>query len=146
MMQPEPLSTNAMMANMPASQAMSGELLRMLAEIGFVSTSCGLWAHADAIFKGVQAVRPKSEFPFMSQAIARMTVGDDARAIDILKNHALKINPRNSMAQSFLGVALKRSGKDKEAKELFDMVLEENQDPKAVAMAKMGQSEDFLKN
>lgn len=139
-------SETSSMMNMPASQAIDGAMLRMLAEIGFVGMQCGLWPHAEAIFKGVQAVRPASEFPFMSHALARMTVGDDARAIDILQNQALKINPKNSMARSFLGVALRRSGKDKEAQEHFEAVLAANDDAKAMEMARMGQSEEFHKN
>lgn len=134
------------MTNMPAAQAVDGAMLRMLSEIGFLATKCGLWPHAEVIFMGVEAVRPASEFPFMSHAIARMTVGDDATAINLLQNKALKINPQNSMARSFLGMALKRSGKTEEAHQHFDTVIAANDDAKATEMARMGLLEEFTQN
>lgn len=135
-----------LMMNMPAAQAVDGAMLRMLSEIGFLATKCGLWPHAEVIFTGVEAVRPASEFPFMSHAIARMAVGDDITAIKLLEGKALKINPQNSMARSFLGMALKRSGKTEEAQQHFDAVITANDDAKATEMARMGMLEDFSKN
>ena len=128
---------------MPACQAIDGGLLRLLAEVGFVATASGLWGHAEAIFNGIRAVRPHSEFPVISQALARMTVGDDRRAIDLLKESALKINPKNPLARSFLGLALKRSGNVDEAKNILSSVILEHEDERAVEIAKIAMDESF---
>lgn len=129
--------------DMPASKAVDGALLRLLAEIGFVATACGLWSQAEEIFSGVRAVRPASEFPVISQALARMTVGDDRRAIELLRESALKINPGNNLAKSFLCLALKRSGKVDEAEPLIESIIAANQDPRAVEIARIVKEERF---
>ena len=67
-------------------------------------------------------MRPLSEFPVIGQALARLTVGDDRRAIDLLQSAALKINPDNTLAQSYLGFALKRIGRQDEAKVILEKV------------------------
>ncbi len=133
-----------MNSNMPVSQAVDGALLRLLAEIGFVATACGLWSHAEEVFNGVRAVRPNSEFPVISQALARMTVGDDRRAIELLKESALKINPDNSLAKSFLSLALKRSGQVNEAEDLIESIIHEHQDERSVEIAKIVREETFV--
>lgn len=124
-------------------QSIDGALLRLLAEIGFVATACGLWSHAELIFNGVRAVRPESEFPVISQALARMTVGDDLKAIALLRDTALQINPENELAQSFLCLALKRSGQEKEATPLIESIISKASDPRAIEIAKIVQEGQF---
>jgi hypothetical protein len=124
-------------------QSVDASLLRLLAEIGFVATACGLWSHAEAIFAGVRAVRPNSEFPVISQALARMTVGDDVKAIYLLRENALKINPDNALAKSFLCLALKRSGNAEEAHPLIESIIQQNKDSRAVEIARIVQEGAF---
>lgn len=130
-------------ADRPASAAIDGALLRLLAEIGFVATACGLWRHAEDIFLGIRAVRPWNEFPVISHALARLSVGDDAYAVDLITQHALKINPDSALAQSYLGFALKRLGKKEEGDKWLQAVLDGNQDSTAVEIARTVLSESF---
>lgn len=139
-----PFSTN----KSPESSATSAvfdkidpEMLRLLAEIGFVGTACGLWNHAEDIFNGIRAVRPKSEYPVVSQALARMSMGDFSRAIQLLNDVALKLNPNNPLAQSFLGIALKQSGMANEGNRVLEYVVSENKDQQAVEIAQTGLSQ-----
>jgi thioredoxin-like negative regulator of GroEL len=111
------------------------ELLHLLAETGFVATMCGLWAHESDIFNGIRAVRPNNENPIVSQALARMMVGDFSNAATLLQDTALQMNPENAMAQSFLAMALKRSGRNNEAQQLIESIVKEDRDPHAVQLA-----------
>ena len=127
----------------PTLKAISSEMLQTLGEIAYVATACGLWNHADEIFNGIKAVRPWSELPMISQALARMTVCDDGRAIEILSNEALKMNPDNQIAKTFLGMALKRCGFAQKAEKVLNEVIESNQDARAVEIAKTVAAEKF---
>lgn len=127
----------------PAFKAISADMLQTLGEVAFVATSCGLWNHAEDIFNGIKAVRPWSELPVISQALARMSVFDDGRAIELLSNEALEINPNNQIARAFLGMALKRCGFTKKAQETLDAVVKDGSDSRAVEVAKAVIAEKF---
>lgn len=127
----------------PALKAVSADMLQTLGEVAFVATACGLWNHAEDIFNGIKAVRPWSELPVISQALARMSVFDDGRAIELLSNEALAINPDNEIAKAFLGMALKRCGFAQKAQETLEEVVENASDERAVEVAKTVMAEKF---
>lgn len=127
----------------PTLKALSADMLQTLGEVAFVATTCGLWNHAEDIFNGIKAVRPWSELPVISQALARMSVFDDGRAIELLSNEALTINPDNEIAKAFLGMALKRCGFAQKSKEVLDDVVNNGHDKRAVEIAKTVTAERF---
>jgi predicted Zn-dependent protease len=104
-----------------ASVQVDTETVRLLTEIGFMAMSRGKQREAEAIFAGVQAVRPKSETPAIGLALTRIGARKLDEAIRILRDDALARNPDSAEAKCYLGMALKLAGRASEA----DKVLRE---------------------
>jgi tetratricopeptide (TPR) repeat protein len=112
------------------------DLLQILTEIGYMAAGCGWSRQAEAIFTGVITVRPESEFPWISYAIAKISMGQLSEAFEILTKRALILNPRNDLAKAFLGLILRRVGSYKISEHFLNQVVDENQTPEAVQLAK----------
>lgn len=112
------------------------DLLQILTEIGYMAAGCGRPVLAESIFTGIIAVRPKSEFPWISYAIAKISMGQLSEAFEMLTKRALVLNPRNDLAKAFLGLILSRVGSHRISEHFLNQVIDENQTPEAVQLAK----------
>jgi hypothetical protein len=92
--------------------------LRMLVDIGFIALSRGADRHAEAIFAGVQAVRPGEEAGHLGAALVHLYRGEVDPAVAILR----KLPPSDA-AQTFLGLALSRRGEGDEASRVLNGVV-----------------------
>ncbi|HOB61155.1 MAG TPA: HrpB1 family type III secretion system apparatus protein [Candidatus Competibacteraceae bacterium] len=113
---------------------MDDDLIKLLAELGFIAGGYGLIAQTDAIVGALEALRPDSERPYLIQALARINFRDAAGAERILREQALKLNPDSAMAKAYLGLALHVQGRINER----DRILEEaiaSGDEEAAALA-----------
>ena len=113
---------------------MDDDLIKLLAELGFIAGGYGLIAQTDAIVGALEALRPDSERPYLIQALARINFRDAAGAERILREQSLKLNPDSAMAKAYLGLALHVQGRINER----DRILEEaiaSGDEEAAALA-----------
>lgn len=109
--------------------------VQLLMEIGMVAAGNGLFADAEAIFNGVQAIRPESELPLVGRAIIRMQVKKYPEALFLLRE-AMEKNPESDLAMSFLGAALHLSGMNQASREVLGQVVDAGGNPQAVELAK----------
>ena len=71
--------------------------------------------------------------------VGYMSCFKNDKAIDTLQNYVLVREPDHMSAQCFLGMALKMSGKDSEAKDIFDHVVKNgNDDERVIASVHLG--------
>ncbi|QTR51152.1 tetratricopeptide repeat protein [Candidatus Thiothrix anitrata] len=117
----------------------SVEMLQLLSEVGYMSCFKSDTKNAKIIMDGVDAVAGDQVPTKMGVALVELYSGRYDKAIDILQNYVLVREPDHMSAQCFLGMALKMSGKDAEAKELFDYVVKNgNDDERVIASAHLG--------
>jgi hypothetical protein len=117
-------------------ERISSDLLQILMETGYVAAGCGWKRHVETIFAGIVAVRPESELPWIGFAIAQIAMGQFSEAFETLTKRALVLNPKNDLAKAFLGLILSRIGSHKLSEHLLSQVIDENQTPEAVQLAK----------
>ena len=87
------------------------DLIKLLAELGFIAGGYGLIEQTDALVGALAALRPGSERPYLIQALARMNLQDAAGAEHILREQALRANPDSALAKAYLGMALHLQGR-----------------------------------
>lgn len=114
----------------------SAELPQLLMEIGYVATGAGLKPQAEAIFKGVAALRPQSEMPWIGLAVTQLNAGNPQAAQRLLREEALQRAPQSDTAKSFLGLALRQAGHNAESFALLREVADYGTDETARAMAR----------
>jgi hypothetical protein len=117
-------------------ECIPSDLLQILAEAGYLAAGCGWQQRVETIFAGIIAVRPESEFPWIGYAIAKISMGQLSEAFEILTKRALVINPGSDLAKAFLGLILGRVGSHKISEHLLDQIVDANQTPEAVQLAK----------
>ena len=110
--------------------------LQLLMEVGFLAGGYGYLGEAEIIFDGLKAVRPQNESPLIGLAFAKMNNNQMDEAIRILEEEALKVNPQSDLARSFLGLALKLSGRVEQCLPILREVVERNSDEAAVKVAR----------
>lgn len=113
------------------------DLVKLLAELGFIAGGYGMMEQTDAIVGALEALRPGSERPYLIQALALINLQDFAKAEHILREQALRANPDSAMATACLGLALHFQGRINERDRLLNVVLTASDDDQdAVAMAR----------
>ncbi|MDQ5910690.1 MAG: hypothetical protein QG599_2787 [Pseudomonadota bacterium] len=112
------------------------DLIKLLAELGFIAGGYGMIQQTDAIVGALEALRPNSERPFLISALARLNLQDAAGAEHILREQALKANPDSAMAMAYLGLALHTQGRVNERDRILDDVLALADDEDAMVMAR----------
>jgi tetratricopeptide (TPR) repeat protein len=93
--------------------------VRLLADIGFMALSAGLFREAEEIFQGVKAARPKGEAGAIGLALLRMAENDHDQAVAILKSQR-----RSLASRAFLSLALAKQGDRQRARKIAQSVLE----------------------
>ena len=110
------------------------DILQKMMEVGYVAAGSGQWMEAAAIFDGVQAARPGSEYPDIGMAIVLLNAARTDDAIKTLQD-SLEEHPESDLAKSFLGLALRQAELTTESDRLLNEVIEADRDPKAVSLA-----------
>lgn len=117
----------------------SVEILQLLSEVGYMSCFKNDTKNAKIIMDGVDAVAGDQVPTKMGVALVDLYSGRYDKAIDTLQNYVLVREPNHMSAQCFLGMALKMSGKDSEAKDIFDHVVKNgNDDERVIASVHLG--------
>lgn len=111
------------------------DLVKLLAELGFVASGHALFAQTDAIVDALTVLRPDSEYPYLIQALARMNAGHAPEAERILREQALSIRADSALAKAYLGLALHQQGRRHERDQVLNEVLATNADADATALA-----------
>ncbi|MDR2372310.1 MAG: hypothetical protein LBD60_04135 [Puniceicoccales bacterium] len=111
------------------------EIIRLLIDIGYVSTGSGRKRDAENIFESVIAARPKQELPFVAYSFMRMVFGEYVEASNLLVERALKINPKSEMAQVFYGLLLYQVGRRGESDMILSGIMDNGKDKDAYRLA-----------
>ncbi|MDR1590923.1 MAG: hypothetical protein LBR92_02925 [Puniceicoccales bacterium] len=111
------------------------EMIRLLLDIGYVSTGSGRRQDAENIFESVIAARPKQELAFIAYSFMRMVFGEYVEASHLLIEKALKINPKSEMAQAFYGLLLYQVGRKGESSVILTNIVDSGEDKDAYQLA-----------
>ena len=103
-------------------------LPKLLIMSGFIALSMNLIKTGEKIFKALKKYRPRTEYPLIGSAFVSICKGNYISAIDILRDEALKINPKSDLARAFLALAYTFSKKHEEMKQLTGEIIENNED------------------
>jgi predicted Zn-dependent protease len=113
----------------------SSDLLKMLAEIGFLGISRGFSAPPKDIFNGIIAVRPDDPHALTGKAVADVLLGNQADGTQELLA-LIKQDPKNDVAKSFLAVAYFMQRNFTELAKVVKNLVESGKDANAITMAK----------
>ncbi|WP_068310256.1 tetratricopeptide repeat protein [Polycladidibacter hongkongensis] len=97
----------------------SGEMVRTLAEIGFIAVSYGRSEQAQAIFEAFLVMRPESEAGLLGLSLVAMVKGDVDEALKLLEQA-----PPSDTIQTYKGLALLRKGEREQAEEILREICE----------------------
>jgi tetratricopeptide (TPR) repeat protein len=115
-------------------QQIPGELLQLLAEIGYVGVNNGFFKESQVIFDAIVKARPDSLDALLAQGIGRIFSGQIANGSKILFK-VLEKNPENELAKSFLAVAFKMTNVDSHAIAAAESVVKYGENPSAQQLA-----------
>ncbi len=113
----------------------SAEILRKLADIGFMATSGGFFRQADAIFSSIELSRKDNILPYMGKALNLMNMEKNQEALDMIENKALKIEPENHVLHAFKGMALMLLGRNSESENCLNNIASTSNDSIAKNLA-----------
>lgn len=109
--------------------------VKQLAAIGFLAVGQGLNAEGEAIFNGLKACRPDSEYPPLGLALNQIGARQYDAALSILNEQALALNPASAVAKCFVGLALQLAGRAQESERWLKEVAATADDRDARALA-----------
>ena len=104
----------------------------LLFECGWAALSAGLPEQAAPLFEDVVAARPDDPRAWVNLGLAHAGLGRVARAIDAYRK-ALGLQPAQSEAATYLGNALYRVGRRREAEAAWRDALRTSSDPETIA-------------
>ena len=113
----------------------SSDWVRRIGEIGFMAAGYGMTPQAEALFQGLDAVRPEAEYGAIGRAFLAMTQNQFDEAARLLRDEALKRNPQSHEAQALLGLALRQAGRNAEAEGLLKTLVEQAPDSDGARLA-----------
>lgn len=123
------------------TQSYSQDFYQALMRIGFLASDNANFSVADKIFLALSQSKPEKEGPVLALAYNAILEGHFEKAIEILKNKALKINPGSEMANTYMGMALGCLGKKEEADKLLQEVIQKGTEPASMNLAKRMQEQ-----
>lgn len=100
------------------------DVAKLLAELAFIAGGRGMTDHTEKLIAALAALRPGSERPYLIQALVRASQRDTDGAERILRERALKINPRGTLAMAYLGLVLHQQGRANERDRILREALE----------------------
>ena len=113
----------------------SAEILRKLADIGFMATSGGFSRQAQNIFSAIELSRKDNVVPYIGMAINMMNMRKTQDALEILEKKALPLEPDNQVLHAFKGMALMLLGRSSESEKCLNNILSSNPDPMTINLA-----------
>ncbi len=111
------------------------ELVRLLMRIGYWSVWHGLYPEAATLFNGARAARPQSELPVLGMAVLAMAMQQSETAVQLLRDHAVPLNPRSELVQAHIGCALRLAGHEDEGQGILLRLAAQSTDADARLMA-----------
>ncbi len=112
----------------------SDDLVKKLADIGFMASTSGLRKQAFAIFAGIETAKPKSVLPDIGYALEFINKKKYQHAIALLQRQTLPKDPDNAAVKAFIGLALMLDGHNKECEACLHEIKDSN-DGAAIHMA-----------
>ncbi len=111
---------------MPAGEGecIVSDLLRRLSEVGYMACFKGMVREGAVIMEGIHAMAPDQVPVKIGLAVARISELRYPEAITLLRDEVLAQEPDNLTAKCFLGLALKESGAEAEARTVLEEVRE----------------------
>ena len=106
----------------------SAEILRKLADIGFMATSGGFFSQAQNIFGAIELSSKENIVPYIGMAINMMNMSKSQDALDLLEKKALPLEPDNQVLHAFKGMALMLLGRNCESEKCLNNVLTSDPD------------------
>lgn len=119
-----------------SNDSISGEMLRMLTDVGFVATGKGMREDAGIIFDAIISARPKNEYVNIACAFMHIVFGEYSDASKLLVEGALKINPCSEIAKSFYGLLLYQVGQRGQGISILEDIKNNGKDIDAINLAK----------
>lgn len=107
---------------------LSGDLLGRLARAGSLASFCCLDDDAQIIYDGLRAVRPDNVDVLVGLATMKINAHHPQEAIVILRDMALKLDPKHTTAKCFLGLALEDAGRHGESEQVLREVVDSGGD------------------
>lgn len=108
---------------MDYEEKFSGELIRLLVDIGYVATGIGDKKSAESIFEGVIAARPNSELAHIGYAFSKLSFGEFTAASNLLMNKAYSLNPDSKLIRAMYGFLLYITGRTGECGFVMNDIL-----------------------
>ena len=91
--------------------------IRLLAEVGFLAAARGDIRNAEAIFRGLERVRPAANFPYVGLAAALMNGGRLDEAVQVLDRGLTSVGPQDQAElQAFRALVLQLGGRTSESR------------------------------
>jgi predicted Zn-dependent protease len=110
-------------------------LIKTMADIGFMASSTGMSKHAFGIFSALEKVRPDSVLPTLGFAMCFINKKMNQEALEILHKEAIPKDPEHPAVKAFIGMALMLEGRNKESEDIL-VATAAMDDPEASVMAK----------
>lgn len=111
-------------------------LVRKMMEIGMLASGHGFVEEAESIFSGLQEMRPEREEPIIGRALLKMNTGKPDEAVRILRDEAIKKNPKSDLAHAYLALALKLAGQVAEGLKVAEELSAKAENSEALRLAK----------
>lgn len=124
------MSTARTLQDIPASS------LKLLTEIGFIAAGRGQSEIAMTIMDGLTVLRPDRNGGYVGIALAHLNAQNPEEAVRVLRDEALPsvIQEDADIVRAFLALALKQSGRTREAAEELDRIPPDSSDTSALSM------------
>lgn len=109
-------------------------ILRKMAETGFVAVEQGYVQDARKIVESLRAVRPESPVPYVIESALELRCNNPGKAVDLLKKEAIPRAQDDAQIEAILGFTLAKAGLNHESETVLKRVLQKK-DSQAIAVA-----------
>jgi len=117
-----------MVAAADAGALLVAEDVRLLFGLGLAAIGHSRARDAEAIFKGLVAVRPGKAFPWYGLGLLRIVQGKSAEAVELLRAAPLADEAERAQLQPLVGMALQLEGRRAEGRTVLERVRDGSAD------------------
>jgi hypothetical protein len=107
----------------------------LLGKIGFLMCRNGMAQEAKGIFDALAQTGEGKTGPLIGQAMVMLEDSKFDKAIEHLEGTVLKVDPKDQVAKSYLGLAYYMDKQNDKAKDVLQAVIDENSEAAAVELA-----------